>query len=109
MQLQPPYMPQNPMLPPPVSSRLVEPPPAPAQKQVQSKDLTGGRKFQVATFLTLLFIALSNPYVQAGVNKLFTFVTTKDPLITELGTLTMMGVFVHALLFFIIALLLLFK
>lgn len=108
MQVPPPYMPANPMLPPPVSSRLLETQPA-QQVVVNTKasDLSSGRKFKVATFLTVIYVILSNSHIHGLINKIFTMLSTRDPLITEGGALTWMGIAVHAAIFFVIALIML--
>lgn len=100
--------PNNDMIPPPMSGRLA-PAPAPTVQVVSTKaaDLSTGRKFKVATFLTLAFVLLSHPQAYKIMNYIITL--RGDPILNEFGQPTWFGIILHTVIFFIVALILLYK
>jgi hypothetical protein len=87
--------------------------PAPplAASQVASsgvaQDRAAGRKFKAAFFATLAFVALSHGVAYRLMNQVFwAFTGRAYEIVTEVGVPTPRGLFLHAVVFFLVVLVL---
>ena len=105
------HYPSNPMLPLATSGRLAPPPTtAPIVLSTKAADLSAGKRFRVATFLAIAFAALSSPYSFQMTNSIYVFIWNRTSYIrADTNSPTLMGILVHAAIFYFIALYLLYS
>ena len=68
--------------------------------QARKQDLRTGQKFRLVTIMTIAFVILSNIKVYTVMNHIITFFKW-EPIITETGP-TVIGILIHACIFFIL-------
>jgi len=60
-----------------------------------------GKKIKTATYIALFFVILINPYTYKLTHNVLTYFKF-DPIIKEDGHLTILGMFVHSFVFYIL-------
>lgn len=96
---------QPPTYVPPPQHYLPPPLPSPHTITPEAQQRQAGRKFKVAFFATIAFVVLSNTVTYRIMNQIFLAFTGKtNEVVSEAGFPTSKGIFLHACVFFIGAL-----